>query len=247
MNKDKNKLGKLIAITSSKGGVGKTTLTSIVSTSIFNKYTPKVAVVDIDPQQSIVSYRRIENQKIKDGNTALSKQVIENNDKYSSYFTSIYRIDIKDDFNNIFESLERLKKKFDYIFLDFPGSLVLHDNTLRLLKYLDWIFVPLYVDVNNFNSTMEFISALKDLKDKGKINGSFRVFFNRYSKVKNTSQFEEVSKYLDNKGITLMQSYVYDSVEVERFSTILAPRYSGGKKNIYNWIDELYNLIELNK
>jgi len=56
----------IIAITSSKGGAGKTTLTSIAAASIYAKTDLKVVMVDLDPQGSLTSKRKKDTRDLTD-------------------------------------------------------------------------------------------------------------------------------------------------------------------------------------
>ena len=47
-------MSKVISITSSKGGSGKTTLTAIAGALFMNEHKKRVALIDVDPQKSLL-------------------------------------------------------------------------------------------------------------------------------------------------------------------------------------------------
>lgn len=236
-------MAKIISITSSKGGSGKTTLTAIASAMLVNDYNKKVAVIDFDPQKSLMKIYNEGVKRIKDKERAYMDQAIRNKSNAGIYHAHAIYIDLDSDYASISKKINSVVEHFDYVFIDLPGSLLINDNALRILELIDYIFVPLYVDKNNYESTMEFFNALKAKKGSGSIKAEFFLFFNKYSKVKNTAVFKEVRKFFDKKNIPLLDSVIYNYISMEQYSIILSPKYKGANTPEYLWMEELNSII----
>ena len=243
-------MSKIIAITTSKGGAGKTTLTAVLSTSFFNNLKIKTAVVDIDPQQSIFKKRSSELKEMKENPLHPAsneyKTISSNLKKMGTHFVSVYRLDLFQDIQSIMKDIDTLKEKYDVILLDFPGSLNLHVNTLNLLKILDYIFIPIFVDANTVDSSIVFYQELVKLKKVGKIKSEMYLFLNQYNDIKgkNGLAFKNLEELILSNNFPLLNAKVYDSVDVQRYSTILSLAPSMGAKNISNFTEEIANIIK---
>ena len=169
-------MSKVIAVFNQKGGVGKTTTNVNLSASIA-KMGKKVLVLDLDPQGNSTSGFGIEKNEVE--NTIY--EVLINND-------SIEDAIIKTEFDNIdivasatelagaeieFTSIEnrefilkkalnRVRDKYDYIFIDCPPSLGM--LTINCLTAVDSVLIPIqceYYALEGVSQLMETISLIK--------------------------------------------------------------------------------------
>lgn len=240
----------LVAITSSKGGAGKTTLTAIAASSMFVYKDVKIAVADLDPQASLINKRNRETKDVSNlhVNSKMYKAMAKGIEEKGRPYADIIQMDLFMPFEDIRKKLNALAEMYDIVFVDFPGSLNLHKNTLLLLTVLDKIFVPFQVDENSFDSTFPFASSLYEFKKSKKTNADIHVFFNKYhDKGKNASEFKNAYAFLSKQGMNVMDNHVYEDVSVERYETIVPPRRSLAKKNIHHWVDEMYDIITTKK
>jgi chromosome partitioning protein len=239
----------LVSISTSKGGAGKSTLTAILSTFFFTHRQIKCCIIDLDPQESIIDTRKKELTGIKNNppkpNSLYYQAIYKNQENMKKPFLDIFRIELSEDFDSIESKINKLKEDYDVVFLDFPGSLNLHINTLLILKMLDVIFIPYYADQNGNSSTMKFIKGLIDLKKNKKIHANFHVLFNRYQKVKNNENFKDSREFFITNNISLLNNVVYESTEVERYSTIIPLKPSNSEKNISHIAEEILNILKL--
>lgn len=236
----------IVAITSSKGGAGKTTLTAIATASMYAYTDAKIVVVDLDPQASLSSKRNRETKDLSSlhVNSNMYKTMATGISEKGKPFADVEKIDLFMDFAKIKSKLRALEEIYDIVFLDFPGSMNLHKNTLSLLTVLDRIFIPFYVDENSFDSTYPFALSLYDFKKSGKTKAEIFIFFNKYhSKGKNATEFERIGKFLKKQKMNLMENHVHEDVAIERYDTVIPPRRSQASKNIHHWVDEMYRLI----
>lgn len=240
---------KFISISSSKGGVGKSTLTALLATGLLSHFKKTIAVVDIDPQESIIQARKNELKEMENNppkpNSLIYQTILKNKNETGQLYPDVFRISLYDDFSLIQNKLKSFIGKYDFVFLDFPGSLNIHVNTLLLLKELDFIFIPYYVDKNNSNSTFKFLNSLKEIKTKKMIKADYHIFFNRYNGEggKNSFLFKEAREILTTNNYPILNNVIYDSSEIERYSTIVPLKPGSARKNTYHLLEEIFNII----
>lgn len=240
---------KFISIASAKGGVGKSSLTCLMATSFQSHYHKKVAIIDIDPQSSIVDLRTKEEKDLK-GMSVLSpnslyyKTIISNKGNTNMPYPDLFKLDIFKSYDEIQKEMNYFIGRYDYVFIDFPGSLLLQQNTIKMLKALDYLFIPFYADQNTSMSTIKFLDSLTTHKDNGSIKGDFYVFLNRFADVngKNGANFQAYKQFLSFK-YNLLDNVVYENTEVERSSTIIPFKISHARKSLSRISEEIFNII----
>ena len=237
----------LLSVTSSKGGAGKTTLLTLLGTTIFSYYGKKVILVDIDPQGSL-SYRRkkdLELLKKLPENSSIYKSAKENHKRWGAPFCMVARLDISQDFQHIKSSLEEFEKEFDLVIVDFPGSLNINENVLKIMYLLDYVFIPFYVDDNSFYSAWDFYNSLEALRMKNKIHLTSYAFFNYYTegKEKNAGTFQKAYKVFEDAGIRFLSHNVYYDIDLEDYSSIRKITGIQAPKSIFHWIEEIYYIL----
>lgn len=238
------KKGKIISITSSKGGSGKTTSTAITATTLFSNYKYNVAVIDIDPQKSLINWRTQELDLLEGGDYKLIRQYEQNMIRLDKGFCDFYELDILGDKDIIIKKIEKIQSMYDYVLLDFPGSLALNVNALRILRMIDYMFIPLEADINSFNSVLGFLNGLDGLKKANKLDGKVYPFRWKYTKNKMKEEWEMVEEAIKETSFTLMQSNIKDLVEHKRYSTIIPLQYSPKKESTYSWLSELRDIVD---
>lgn len=236
--------GKVVSVLSGKGGAGKTTLNSILAACVFNTSSKNVIYLELDPQKSVSKKRKKEYilyDKYDDYH--LIRQVNDNMDKKGIPFFEIRVVDVNT-FENIAESIETAREGADLVLVDFPGSLTINLNIIRILPYIDYGFIPLYCDDNSFYSTIEFYEELVKLRADGKIKMDFYLFLNRYHGNKNKELWEGVITEIKGKGYPCLQAKLPDIKGIQDYSTILHPKY-GSSRSLWAWVEEITHIIRL--
>ncbi len=180
-------MGKAIAITNQKGGVGKTTTTINLSACLAENGM-RVLVLDIDPQGNSSSGLGIEKDEVE--NSIYQLLIGECNVQEAICHTAFERLDvIPSDVNLAGAEIElldvpnkeyilrdqiaQIKDKYDYILIDCPPSL--NTLTLNAMTTADTIIVPIqceYYALEGLSQLIHTIGLVRDrLNDKLTIDG----------------------------------------------------------------------------
>ncbi len=170
-------MGKIIAITNQKGGVGKTT-TTVNLASALAKQKKKVLVIDIDPQGNTTSGLGVEKNDLE----ATLYDVFSETFSLSSILVGIGDgslwiapansdlVGIEIELTNkpgreliLKQQLAKLRDQFDYIFIDCPPSLGI--LTVNALVASDSMLIPLqceYYALEGVSSLMDTVKLAKN-------------------------------------------------------------------------------------
>ena len=140
-------MSKIISFANQKGGVGKSTLTSLAAAALAcEPFNYSVYVADIDQQQSLISRRLAD---------------LRNNDiipPFSLEFNTL---------SQLLSKIDALDKEYDFVFIDTPGKLDINiaadeQEITKVLFILDYLFIPIAPGNYNMSATLSFLKiALK--------------------------------------------------------------------------------------
>lgn len=186
--------GKIICIGNQKGGVGKSTITSMLANYIQKHSNAKVLVVDADDLQQTLSKLRNKELEVMD----------QEDDVYN--IESIYAADFE-------SNIKSWKANYDLIFVDVPGNLK-HAGVGTIYSNTDFLFIPTSSSTFDISSTLEFISfVLEVLKPVNKELITY-AFFNRVKP--QTKDFKELYKSKDRFPIPFLENFVPEHVNLQR-------------------------------
>lgn len=215
-----NKTPKFITISSQKGGIGKSTLTSIVCSFLHYEYGYNVAVIDCDECQASITKMRERDREV---NTATEENIA----YLKAYFLRLgkkaYPI-IQSSLSEALPKAEHLiaesSMSFDFIFFDFPGS-VGPKSMLPTIAGLDHIFSPITADIFTLESTLSFARLLLDhiISTGDQRLKSIHLFWNQVDNRENSYLYEVYDDYLQKEGIPLMQVFLPKQVRFSREQT----------------------------
>lgn len=166
-------MGKIIAITNQKGGVGKTTTTVNLSAAIAAS-GKHVLVIDIDPQGNATTGLGIEKSDIQeciydilvndvDPKNVVRETSFENLDVIPATINlsgaELELAHISGRERILKEALKNLKRKYDYIFLDCPPSLSL--LTLNALTASESIIVPIQAEYYALEGLTQLLNTVR--------------------------------------------------------------------------------------
>ena len=206
-------MGRVIAITNQKGGVGKTT-TAINLSAALASLGQKVLALDMDPQGNMTSGLGVDksevektiydifigNQEIED---CIYKEVIENLDVLPSNINlsaaEIELIGIDDKEYIIKKEVDKIKDKYDYVVIDCPPALSM--LTINAMTTADTVLVPIQCEYYALEGLSQLVHTIELVKERLNPELSIEgVVFTMYDARTNLSLqvIEEVKKHLPN-------------------------------------------------
>jgi len=177
-------MGKVISLVNQKGGVGKTT-TSINLSSSLGHFRKKVLLIDLDPQGNASTGVGINKGKIENsiydvlaGNCDTKDAIIKTKFKNLSIIPATINlagIDIEliqkereeEGFQKGFQlknQLKEIKEEYDYIIIDCPPSLGI--ITTNALTASDSVIIPVQCEFYALEGIMQLLSTIMQAKKK---------------------------------------------------------------------------------
>ena len=182
-------MNNVVSIISQKGGVGKSTVTTLLANIFFFHYKLKVAIIDADFPQVSIHKRRLEEY-------AFMKEKKRRENYYNSLYKDIkpYPI-IATNLENCGRKITEIREDYDYIFVDVTGSLN-QAGVYDFLMEVNHFYIPVLQDGYSVNSALEIYGIINDrIKLKSENYRGCKVFFNRVPKMnKVKSMTEDLSK-----------------------------------------------------
>lgn len=248
---------KLISFSSQKGGVGKTTFTTLLASYLYYERGCNVAVIDCDyPQFSIKKQRDREKKQIMTISSfnELARQQYERLNK-KPY--PVFPCEFPEILDYAEEIIDKSPMIYDYVFFDFPGT-VNSEPIVRALRGMDYLFIPAEAERKVMESTLEFAFTMSELFKKiGKTENIF-LFWNKVDKREKNNLYEkyddEVFKPLN---LRIMKSFFPQSSKFKKeieadaryiFNSTYFPAMKAAVKgtniNLEGFVNEFLSLIK---
>ncbi|HLW39866.1 MAG TPA: ParA family protein [Brumimicrobium sp.] len=201
-----------ISFSTQKGGVGKSTMTTLLASVLHYRLGYNVLVMDCDfPQHSLTNMRERDKKTImqnKYHKKAAMKQ-------FQTINKKAYPI-IKSKAENALERASEYIKQSalvpDIVFFDLPGT-ANTKGVLTTLKIMDFIFSPITADRLVVESTLGFTKAFLELPKtiEGNKDQQLWLFWNQVDGRERTGLYEAYQNVINQLKLSIMETRIMDS------------------------------------
>jgi cellulose biosynthesis protein BcsQ len=206
-----SKKPKYIGFCSSKGGVGKSSMTIIMASYLHYTRGLTVAVVDCDfPIHSIHQVREREATFVEHS-TVHQKMMVNQFNETGQRIYPVIESNPADGLDDLHLFLKNADREFDLIIFDLPGT----TNTpgvLSTIACLDNVFIPISSDALVMESTLLLVSLLTDsvIGHPDSNLKSANLFWTRVDKREKTIYYERYNRVFEQFGLKRLQTMIPD-------------------------------------
>lgn len=208
-----------IAFSSQKGGVGKSTFTTLLASILHYRMDYQVVIFDTDfPQHSLMK------MKERDLSTVMENEMVKKlaYKQFSTIQKKAYPI-VQHKADNVIEAayeyINNSSTPIDIIFFDLPGT-VNTPGILKALAGMHYIFTPITADRVVLESTLVFSQLMQDVimkKGQTAIKG-IHLFWNQVDARENTSLYHSYTPLINQLGLSLMNTQIKSSTHFRKES-----------------------------
>ncbi len=206
-----------VTFASQKGGVGKTTFTSLVASVLHYRLGYNVAVMDCDyPQYSLVQMRERDMKMVME-NDVIKKMA---HRQFQALGKKAYPV-VQQKPDTALEAAERMAadatNDLDIIFFDLPGT-VNAPGIIKALAGMDYIFTPIVADRVVMESTLVFTQLVTDvlMKQKEVAIKQIQLFWNQVDGRERNPLYEQYDSVIKTLKLKVMSASVSASVRFRK-------------------------------
>lgn len=202
-----------ITISNQKGGVGKSILTTLISSFLYFNKDKNVVIIDCDyPQHSIFNMREDDRKTVSE-NIDLQSTLVKQFDSYGKKAYPVIRTNPEKALTEAYSIIDNSQTTPDVIFFDLPGT-VNNAGIINLMLSMDYIFIPIIADKRVLQSSLAFsLTAREYMKTfAGKINlREIYMFWNKVDKREHTELYDDFNEIIRDEQISLLKTELPDA------------------------------------
>lgn len=206
-----------VAFSSQKGGVGKSTFTTLAASTLHYRLGYNVAVFDADfPQHSLMKMKTRDLSMVME-NDFLKKAAFRQFTAINKKAYTILQHKAEGVLQAAKDFLESSTVPVDYIFFDLPGT-VNTPGILKALAGMHHIFTPITADRVVMESTLVFTQLMKDvIMKKGATSiKTINLFWNQVDGRERSPLYEVYNKLISELGLSLMDCQIMNSTRFRK-------------------------------
>lgn len=201
-----------ISFSTQKGGVGKSTITTLLASLLHYRLGYNVLVVDCDfPQHSLTRMRERDLKTIMQ-NEYHKKMAYKQFTTINKKAYPIIKCKTEEALNKALEYTQQSAVHWNIIFFDLPGT-ANTKGVLTTLKAMDFIFSPIAADRLVVESTLGFAKAFLELPETENTNKEqiLTLFWNQVDGREKTILYEAYQQVIGELGLSIMDTRIMDS------------------------------------
>jgi cellulose biosynthesis protein BcsQ len=251
----------LIAFSTQKGGVGKTTFTTLAASYLHYMRGYNVAVMDCDyPQWSVHSLRKREAEQLQSNGFYQKKALAMFEALDKGTYPVICSCPDNDPLARAKEFLASEAADYDLLLFDLPGT-INNEGVINTFLGMDYVFVPVSASRLSMESTLPFIISVKEMKAAyPQINlKGIHLFWNMVVPRSKRELYAYYENLIERFGISLLKTSIPRSLRYDTeqsiegnapvfLSTVFPPdRALLKESNLDLLMNEILEIINLEK
>lgn len=200
-----------IALSSPKGGVGKSTLTMLVASYLHYQRGYNVGIVDCDsPQHSVLELRELEASRITQ-DPHFNRMACQQFDQSGKRAYPIETCQPDDAVACAETMIQEYEQPFDIIFFDMPGT-VNKPSIIVALSAMDYIFFPISAEILVLKSTIAFAQVFGEFIRAGQTRvRELRMVWNWVDAREKTDLYEQYDQLIRSMGLNILTTTLPDT------------------------------------
>jgi len=201
-----------ISFSTQKGGVGKSTITTLLASLLHYRLGYNVLVIDCDfPQHSLTKMRERDLKTIMQ-NEYHKKLALKQFTTINKKAYPIIKCKAEEALDKALEYTQQSSVHWNIILFDLPGT-ANTKGVLTTLKAMDFIFSPITADRLVVESTLGFAKAFLELPETENSNKDqvLTLFWNQVDGRERTILYEAYQQVIGELGLSIMDTRIMDS------------------------------------
>lgn len=201
-----------VSVYTQKGGVGKSTITTLLASVMHYRLGYNVLVIDCDfPQHSLSNMRERDKASIMQSeyHKKLAMKQFHTINKKAYGIIKCKAENVLDVYS---ENIEQHSVQPDIVFFDLPGT-VNTKGVLTALQAMDYIFSPITADRLVVESTLAFSKAFLQLpaEEQSRHEQALWLFWNQVDGREKTGLYKTYTDIIQELGLMIMKTGIRDS------------------------------------